>query len=530
MKPIYPVAMKIKTILLYFIFISSAAYLRAEHVDVNQARKVAGNFLNQVNVHFKSGSPSPASSLKDPFIFIQDGAPVLYAFNTDPGFIIVSGDDVFTPVIGYAFEGHFSLEGTTSHYRGFIEKEWYSQDEWISMLQGELDLGHPIYYCGFNQSYQGHAFVCDGYQDDNFHFNFGWSGSGNGYYSLYNVNGFSESQACVLYFTPSDPGYPYHASGNLNITGKSGSFTDGSGPVEDYLNDQQASWLIDAHDPTDSITDIKLSFYEFDLFEGDTLKVYDGETTGDSLLGSFSGNTLPGPIYGTGDRMLITFASDSSSTSAGWYAEYRAHSAVFCSGLTTLTDPFGIIDDGSGTFNYHNNSNCMWRIEPPFANTITLTFNQFDTEEGFDFVRVYDGDVQVAEFSGHAIPEPVVATSGSIIMVWFTDDDVNFQGWNACYEVDNTGITETPADISLDIYPNPTRGSSQFVVRSLQEQYVSLRIYDLNGREVTIVFEGNLTAGEHTVQFDASGLPAGVYFYKLAVGSQQSAVGKIIKF
>jgi hypothetical protein len=42
-----------------------------------------------------------------------------------------------------------------------------------------------------------------------------------------------------------------------------------------------------------------------------------------------------------------------------------------------------------------------------------------------------------------------------------------------------------------------------------------LKIYDVNGREVAVVMDEKLPAGEHRVSYDASGLPAGIYFYRL---------------
>ena len=59
---------------------------------------------------------------------------------------------------------------------------------WIVMLKEELDQARPILYSGqgrFWGSNGGHAFICDGYDaDDFFHFNFGWSGSYNGYFQI----------------------------------------------------------------------------------------------------------------------------------------------------------------------------------------------------------------------------------------------------------------------------------------------------------------------------------------------------------
>ena len=84
----------------------------------------------------------------------------------------------------------------------YREKSAYTDENWIAMLKAELDLGHPMYYSGANGS-SGHAFVCDGYDDnDRFHFNFGWSGSGDAFYTTYDVNGFNQGQAVVMNLYP----------------------------------------------------------------------------------------------------------------------------------------------------------------------------------------------------------------------------------------------------------------------------------------------------------------------------------------
>lgn len=73
-------------------------------------------------------------------------------------------------------------------------------------LKNELNLNRPVYYSG-SGSGGGHAFVCDGYQGDNyFHFNWGWSGYGNGYFYLSNLNPggsqFNQGQSAMFYVYP----------------------------------------------------------------------------------------------------------------------------------------------------------------------------------------------------------------------------------------------------------------------------------------------------------------------------------------
>ena len=85
----------------------------------------------------------------------------------------------------------------------------YSDDEWKTMLKNELNAGRPLQYEGRNSNNGGHAFVCDGYNNsDYFHFNWGWSGYCDGYFSIGNLNpnddNYSIDQGAVFGIRPSN--------------------------------------------------------------------------------------------------------------------------------------------------------------------------------------------------------------------------------------------------------------------------------------------------------------------------------------
>lgn len=64
----------------------------------------------------------------------------------------------------------------------------YSNDEWRQLLIDELSQGHPILYAGA-ATQGGHGFLCDGYDERQYlHFNFGWSGIGDGYYTVDSIS------------------------------------------------------------------------------------------------------------------------------------------------------------------------------------------------------------------------------------------------------------------------------------------------------------------------------------------------------
>ena len=69
----------------------------------------------------------------------------------------------------------------------------YSYSDWVNMLYHELSLGRVVLYRGEKSSGDGHAFVCDGYQgEDFFHINWGWEGRSNDYFKLSALDPHSE--------------------------------------------------------------------------------------------------------------------------------------------------------------------------------------------------------------------------------------------------------------------------------------------------------------------------------------------------
>jgi len=92
------------------------------------------------------------------------------------------------------------------------------------------------------------------------------------------------------------------------------------------------------------------------------------------------------------------------------------------------------------------------------------------------------------------------------------------------YDVVISGITgntnEIPSEFKLyNNYPNPFNPSTKIRFDIPHVTNAKLIVYDVLGREVTRVFEGSLKAGRYSLDFDASNLPSGVYFYRLITDS-----------
>ncbi|MBN1447649.1 MAG: carboxypeptidase regulatory-like domain-containing protein [Bacteroidetes bacterium] len=82
-----------------------------------------------------------------------------------------------------------------------------------------------------------------------------------------------------------------------------------------------------------------------------------------------------------------------------------------------------------------------------------------------------------------------------------------------------TGVENAPAlpaTVTLmQNYPNPFNPSTTMRFALPERMHITLRVFDLLGRDVAIVAEGTYDAGSHSVVFHASSLPSGIYLYQL---------------
>lgn len=123
------------------------------------------------------------------------------------------GSGAFSYDVDDALEDYFDYDLSAQ----YVSKSDFTTTEWNDLLKDDLDNAQPVYYSGRDEDNGGHAFVCDGYDDsDYFNFNFGWSGSNNGFYSLSSVGGFYFNQAAVINIIP---------AGNYNYPPTPGAVT-----------------------------------------------------------------------------------------------------------------------------------------------------------------------------------------------------------------------------------------------------------------------------------------------------------------
>ena len=88
---------------------------------------------------------------------------------------------------------------------------------------------------------------------------------------------------------------------------------------------------------------------------------------------------------------------------------------------------------------------------------------------------------------------------------------------------------ETPRELALyPNFPNPFSGSTTLSYTLPEATDVRLEVYDLLGRRVAVLAEGDQAAATHTVTFDARGLASGVYLLRLQAGGAQRTMRMVV--
>lgn len=440
---------------------------------------------------------------------------------------------------------HKAAYSLRTYFKSVPETQYLFRDsislDWDSIILRHLDRKQILYYAGWAGvgSTSGHAFVCDGYQDSTyFHFNWGWGGSYDGYFYLNALNpsggNFNYAQELIINIYPDTNlyTYPNPCNGLTTIHSPKGTIEDGSGPIKNYQPNSTCTWLIDPQiNPEDTIKNLALNFNKLDTENGmDIITIYDGPSTSSPVIGTFSGNTIPtSTIISTGNKVLISFQTNSTDERNGWLISYKSLYPSFCSNAV-LSDPTGSINDGSLSKKYMNNTSCTWSIKPENASGIVLHFTSFDLEPINDFVEIYDLVTQalIGKYSGNSLPPDITVNSGEMYIVFKTNSKIQAQGWSATYTITNLSVDEKENCNLINIFPNPADNLVVFERMNGKPECINLKILNISSqllKEITF----NSGYGYHKESIQTDKLAEGMYYLQILTDTKLETRKLIIR-
>ncbi len=160
----------------------------------------------------------------------------------------------------------------------------------------------------------------------------------------------------------------------------------------------------------------------------------------------------------------------------------------------------------------------------------------FSLSNGGETIWLYNADDQLVDSVSYddSSPWPVQADgNGPTLSLRDPQLDNSIgQSWMASNRYGTPGVANNTVTVSIEEdyempvnfqllqnYPNPFNGNTNIVYTIPESGMVTLKIYDLLGKEIRTLVHQNQTASTYRVTFDTYGLSTGVYFYRIQVGN-----------
>ncbi len=224
---------------------------------------------------------------------------------------------------------------------------------------------------------------------------------------------------------------------------------------------------------------------------------------------------------GIGILSWTDFRSGNFGSYSAYYPDYALRPSPTSVSLLNNNDSAFVFVTIPAVKSYTNKVKFTASVTPtPSSGTITLSFLNKSNGTLQDSITAYPDSVRLRiRTSGSVTVQPYTLTltshgkSGNI-------DQTPVHVRTISMDIQPNGIIRNSHDIPEKFYlyqnyPNPFNPSTNIRFDIAKPGLVKLVVYDITGRQVAELVNGNYDAGKYTFNFDASNIATGVYFYKL---------------
>ncbi len=488
------------------------------------------------------------------------------------------------PSAQYSYKNYFKYNPSTlqGKYRNS-----YTDANWIAYLKSDLDIGRPMQYVGWDPNTGGgHTWVCDGYdQNDYLHMNWGWGGSGDGFFALNNMaavgSNFSLGHQVVKGIVPiaastNDAGVSAVFSPSGSYCASGNSFTP-SIKIQNFGSANLTSCTIN--------------------YSIDGGSVQTQNWTGSLVTGQFEMVSLPSFNMPGGTHTITCYTSNPNNASDGNANNNQSSSTFNVVGAAALpfvesfenASPFPS-EEWASTHTKTNGVNWTIGINSGATGTKSAMINNMDNVAGnistLDHFMAYDfsnnaspsmtfkiayqrkttanndrlqlyvstncGSNWVLKWSkaGSALTS-VSATSStpfipsstqyttqtvnlitlaykpSVTFRWVFNADTSANGAGNNLYLDDinilaaNGISSNENSVGIDVYPNPTADNINLNINLNEKHQLGVNLTDVLGRTVESLATKTYEAGESHLILNGKSCRPGVYMVNVDIDGQR---------
>lgn len=194
------------------------------------------------------------------------------------------------------------------------------------------------------------------------------------------------------------------------------------------------------------------------------------------------------------------------------------------SGNNNCEDYFS--DNGGPLGKYYNNENWIYTIAPKNPAVLKMVFSDFELEQDYDFLSIYDGldtlSPLIGRYTGNSGPQDtLISTTGAFTFHFISDGATVKEGWNARWTCDNFSIITKIIDIKSDINisPNPFNDYITLNLGTQNTKKVQINIYNVLGQNV---FSQEFSNPTKILNIQTSNLQSNsIYFMNIIIGDAQ---------
>ena len=284
--------------------------------------------------------------------------------------------------------------------------------------------------------------------------------------------------------------------------------------VQTYSGDVMSSPVIITGAGVDSnVTGYKVEFYSEDPITGDNLSSFSNGYIAGQI--AFIANTLTCSIDSA------KFLARDTGSQGGEFDPYSGFGKIIIDNI--LGEPFPV---ELSFFNANVTDNIVilkWRTETEIDNYGFKVLRQFSiVEQDDEWVTVgfvYGNGNSNSPIEYEFIDEVVGKVGKYSYRLKQLDNDGSFE-----YSTIVAAVIDAPNTFHLSQnYPNPFNPETKIDFTLPHRETTSLKVYNILGELEYILINGEIEAGTHSLVFNASKLPSGIYIYRLETESFSSA-------